>query len=60
MELQKVQFSSGYWLAGDYHWKIRNAFVPSRYKLIPLDGAPDPSNGEHKGFIVRENVLRVV
>lgn len=60
MELQKLYFSEGHWLAGDYHWRIRNAFVPSRYKLIPLDGAPDPSSGQHKGFIVREGVLRIV
>lgn len=60
MELQRLYFSDGHWLAGDYHWQIRNAFVPSRYKLIPIDGAPDPSSGQHKGFIVRENVLRVV
>lgn len=60
MEFQRLYFSEGHWLAGDYHWRIRNAFVPSRYKLIPIDGAPDPSTGEHKGFIVRENVLRVI
>lgn len=60
MELQRLYFSEGHWLAGDYHWRIRNVFVPSRYKLIPIDGAPDPSNGEHKGFIVRESILRIV
>lgn len=60
MQLQRLYFSDGHWLAGDYHWRIRNAFVPSRYKLIPIDGAPNPSNGDHKGFIVRESVLRVV
>lgn len=60
MELQKLYFSQGHWLAGDYHWRIRNAFVPSRYKLIPIDGAPAPADGQHKGFILRDGVLRVV
>lgn len=60
MELQRLYFSDSHWLAGDYHWRIRSAFVPSRYKLVPIDGAPDPSSGDHKGFILRDGVLRVV
>lgn len=60
IKLQRLHFSDGHWLAGDYHWQIKNAFVPSRYKLIPIDGGPAPSSGDHKGFIVRDSVLRVV
>lgn len=60
MELQTLIFSDGHWLAGDYHWKVKSAFVPNRYKLTPIDGAPDPSNGRHKGFIIRDGILRVV
>lgn len=60
MELQTIQISDGRWSTGGYHWRIQSAYFPSSYTIIPLDGAPALSDGRHKGFIVRDGILRIV
>lgn len=60
METRVIFIREGYWYCVDDYWSIPGLYVRKRFKLAPTDGGSVPRDGQYRGFVPVQNLLRIV
>jgi hypothetical protein len=60
MQTQTIFIRDGFWNSCYEPYDLPGAYCRTRYAITPTDGSSLPSNGEYKGFVLVDNLLRLV
>jgi hypothetical protein len=60
MQTRTIFIRDGFWNSCYEPYDLPGAYCRTRYAITPTDGSSLPSNGEYKGFVPVDNLLRLV